>query len=215
MRPLTTIRATGLLAAGALLIAACGGNAATTAPTTAAATTAPVTAGPVATQAPGATVDPGFSFAMPSFHGDEDLEGMIPDTIGGEDLTVMSMTGDQFLGDGTSSPELAGALRDLGKSTADLSVAFAGNTKISVVAFRVKGVAADALFTAFKSAGTDEYTSENVSFGGKSVVKLVPADGSTAFIYLKNDTMFVVGGTGAGDTIPTDDILNEVFSKLP
>jgi hypothetical protein len=46
MRPLTTIRATGLLVAGALLIAACGGNAATTAPTTAA-----VTAGPVASQA--------------------------------------------------------------------------------------------------------------------------------------------------------------------
>ena len=209
MRPLTTIRSIGLLAAGAMLIAACGGNAATTAPTQAAATSAPVT-----TEGPGATT-PGASFAMPSFHGDTDLEDMIPKEVAGEALTVMSMTGDQFLGDGSSSPELAGALQDLGKTTTDLSVGFAGNSKISIVAFRVKGVAADQLFNAFKAAETDEFTSENVSYGGKSIVKLVPADGSTAFIYLKDDTMFVVGGAGAGNTLPTDAVLNEAFSKLP
>ena len=214
MRPLTTTRAIGLLAAGAMLIAACGGNAATTGPTQAAVTAAPTTA-PAATDGAAATIHPGFSFAMPSFHGDENLEGMIPDTVGGETLTVMSMTGDQFLGNGSSSPELAGALQDLGKTTSDLSVAFAGTSKISIVAFRVKGVAADALFTAFKSAETDAFTSTNVTYGGKSVVKLTPADGSIAYIYLKDDTMFVVGGAGAGDTVPSDDLLNEAFSKLP
>ena len=212
MRPLTTIRSFGLLAAGALLIAACGGNAATTAPTQAA-TTVPATSAPITTEAPGATTGPGFSFDTSSFHGDTALEDMIPDQVAGEALTVMSMTGNQFLGDGSASPELAGALKDLGKTTSDLSVAFAGNTKISVVAFRVKGVGADALFTAFKSANTDAFTSENVNYGGKSVTKLTPADGNIAYIYLKDDTMFVVGGAGTAPA--TDDVLNEAFSKLP
>ena len=213
MRPLTTTRAIGLLAAGAMLIAACGGNAATTGPTTAAPTTPPVTAAPVATDVPGASAGPGFSFDLSSFHGDEDLEGMIPDTLGGETLTVVSMTGDQFLGDGTSSPELAKALQDLGKTTSDLSVAFAGTSGVSVVAFRVKGVPADALFTAFKEAETEGVTSESASYGGKSVTKLGSSDGTTAFVYLKNDTMFVVGGSGT--TVPSDALLNEAFTKLP
>lgn len=213
MRPLTTTRALGLLTAGALLIAACGGSAATTAPTTAPVTAAPATTAPVVTEAPETSTEPGFSFALPSFHGDEDLEAMIPETIGGEDLTVLSMTGDQFLGDGTASPELAGALQALNKTTADLSVAFAGTSSISVIAFRVKGVPADTLFNAFKDAEPDQYTAENASYGGKSVTKLIPSDGTVAFIYLKGDTMFVVGGPD--ETAPSDALLNEAFQKLP
>jgi hypothetical protein len=207
MRPLSVTRAIGLLAAGAMLIAACGGNAATTAPTTA------PTVAPVATDAPGAS--PGFSFDLSSFHGDKELEGMIPDTIGGQKLTAVSMTGDQFLGDGTSSPELAAALQVLGKATTDLSVAFAGTSTMSVVAFRVKGVPADTLFAAFKEAETDDMTTENVTYGGKSGVKLLSPDGSTAVVYLKDDTMFLIGGSGSGSAVPTDEVLNEAFQKLP
>lgn len=215
MRPLGTLRATGLLAAGALLIAACGGNAATSAPASVAATSAPATNAPataaIPTDVPGATG--GLpSFALPSFHGDTDLESLIPTSLGGEPVSILSMTGDQFLG-GEGSPELEAALGELGKTPADLSVAFAGNTKISVVAFRVKGVPADTLFSAFKEAETDGYTVENVSYAGKSVVKLTPADGTVGLIYLKDDTMFLIGGSG--DALPGDDLLNEAFSKLP
>lgn len=215
MRPLTTIRAAGLLGAGALLIAACSGSAATTAPTTAGATTAPVV-----TQAPAPTDVAGASNAVPSFdlssfHGDQALESLIPKSIGGETLTVLSMTGDQFLTDNTTSPALSGALTALGKTTSDLSVAFAGTSKITVVAFRVKGVGADALFNAFKTAQTDTYTTDSVSYGGKSVTKITPSDNSIAFIYVKDDTMFVVGGSGSGDTVPSDALLNEAFQKLP
>ena len=213
MRPLTTIRSIGLLAAGAVLIAACGGNAASTAPTAPPVTAAPVTAAPVPTEVAGATQGPGASIDLSSFHGDQNLEGMIPKTIGGETLTVLSMTGDQFIGDGSASPELAGALTALGKTTSDLSVAFAGTSKVTVVAFRVKGVPADQLFNAFKAAETDEFTSENQNIGGKNVTKLVPADGTTIWIYLKDDTMCVVGG--AGSTVPPADLLAEAFSKLP
>lgn len=214
MRPLTTTRAIGLLAAGALLIAACGGNAATTAPTQAAAPTTAATTPPLVTptEAPGASSGPGASLDLSSFHGDQDLEGMIPETVAGETLTVLSMTGDQFLG-GAGSPELEAALKALNKSTSDLSVAFAGSTSVSILAFRVKGVPADTLFTAFKSAETEGFTSENVTYGAKTVIKLGSSDGSTAFIYLKADTMFVVSGSGT--TVPSDAVLNEAFQKLP
>jgi hypothetical protein len=206
MGPLLTTRAIGLLAAGAMLIAACGGGAATTAPSE-----APLaTAAPLPTEAPAATV-PGFSFALPSFRGDPELVAMIPEEIGGETVKVISMTGDEFPIGG--SPEIAAALDALDKTAADLSVAFAGTTQLSIVAFRVKGVPADTLFNEFKAAQTDEFTTQEVSYGGKDVVKTTSADGTVAFMYLKDDTMFVVGGSGA--TTPSDELLNEAFTKLP
>lgn len=216
MRPSRTVSTLGLLAAGAMLIAACGGNAAAS-PTTAAATEAPTTA-PVTTEAPAPTDVAGATGAVPtfdlsSFHGDQDLESLMPKSIGGENLTVLSMTGDQFLGTGSGGDELGSALTALGKGPSDLSVAFGGTSKITVIAFRVKGVPADALFNAFKNAQTSQYTSENVSYGGKSVTKITPSDSSLAYIYIKDDTMFVVGGPG--DTPPSDALLNEAFQKLP
>jgi hypothetical protein len=218
MRPIRTLRAAGLIAAGALLIAACGSNGATTAPTTGAASTAPTTApvsvAPVPTEVAAAS-DALPSFDLSSFHGDQDLESMIPTTVGGQTLTTLSMTGDQFLGDGSSSPQLAGALTALGKTPADLSVAFAGSTKITIVAFRVQGVPASTLFDAFKSAASGNYTATSVSYGGKNVTKVEPGDDTISFIYLKDDTMFLVGSPGSGATAPSDDLLNEAFQKLP
>jgi hypothetical protein len=196
-------RSIALLGASAILIAACGGSSASPSPTTAA------TQAPAPTQGPAST-DAGFSFALPSFQGDADLEAMLPKEIGGETLTVISMTGDEFLGDGTISPEISDALDALGKTTSDLSVAFGGTSTIQVVAFRVKGADAGALFNAFKAAQTDEYTTENVTLGGKNVVKVTPSTGDVSYIYTKGDTMFVLGGTDV-----TDAILNEAFSKLP
>jgi hypothetical protein len=219
MRSLRTTSAIGMLAAGALLVAACGGNAATPAPS-AAATTGPATAAPATqaapTEVPGAT-DAFPSFAVPSIHGDTDLESLVPKQLGGETLIVLSMTGDQFLGQGSASPELADALKALGKTTSDLSVAFGGTSAISVIAFRVKGVPADALFNAFKAAQTDQFTSESVSYGGKTETKITPSagDNGIAFIYVKDDTMFVIGSAATSAPVPSDALLNEAFSKLP
>jgi hypothetical protein len=204
----TTARAIAMLGASALLFAACGGSN-TGAPASGAASAAPATEAPAATSNPAPT-DAGFSFALPSFIGDQELEAMLPKEIGGEALTVVSMTGDEFLGDGSISPEISDALDALGKTTSDLSVAFGGTSTVQVVAFRVKGAPADALFDAFKTAQTDEYTSATVSLGGKQVTKITPTDGDVAYIYTKDDTMFVVGGADA-----TDAVLNEAFSKLP
>ena len=216
MRPIRTLRALGLAAAGAVLIAACGNNGATTAPTTPAApSTPPVTAAPVPTEAAAAS-NALPSFDLSSFHGDQSLESLIPKTIAGETLTALSMTGDQFLGDGSASPQLAGALTALGKTTSDLSVAFAGSSKVTIVAFRVKGVSASTMFDAFKSAATGDITTADVSYGGKSETKVTSStDGTISFIYAKDDTMFLVGSPGAGSAVPSDDVLNEAFQKLP
>jgi hypothetical protein len=217
MRQIRTIRAAGLAAAGAMLIAACGSNGATTAPTTAAATiapsTAPVTAAPIPTEAAQAS-DALPSFDLSSFHGDASLESLIPTTIDGETLTALSMTGDQFL-DGSDSPQLAGALTALGKTTSDLSVAFAGSSKVTIVAFRVKGVPAGTLYDAFKSAAIGDVATADASYGGKSETKVTASDGTISFVYVKDDTMFLVGSPATGSAVPSDDLLNETFQKLP
>src|SRR5262249_14954312 len=100
-------------------MAACGGNAATSAPATP--TTAPV-----------------FTFALPSFTADTELEAMFPDSVGGKTLTVRSMSGADFMTLGGSG--MAPALQQLGKTPSDMTVAFGGTADASLVmvAFRIK-----------------------------------------------------------------------------
>ena len=131
-----TARSLALAASLAILVAACGGNAASQTPgTTAVVTAAPATAAP--TQAPESSG--GLpSFDTSSFHADQDLEALLPKDIGGEPITALSMSGTAFI-TADSAPELAAALTALGKSPTDLSVAFGGNTKVTIIAFQVDG----------------------------------------------------------------------------
>jgi hypothetical protein len=203
------------LATFAILIAACGGNAATTGPSSGTpATQTPPTQAP-ATQAPAGTGEP--TFAIPSFHADQKLEDMFPDQIGGKAVSVQSITAGQFMGSG-SSPELEAALGTVGKSAADLSIAY-GVTSITdsaftIIAFRVAGVPGGQLLAALTAAFQKEnqFTSSDVNLGGKSVKKLVPSDTTedTTYVYAAQDAVFTVGGSAI-----TDALLNEIFSKLP
>jgi hypothetical protein len=200
------------LAAGlAIVVAACGGNAATQGPgaTGGAPTQAPVTIAP-ATQP--ASTDSTPSFAVPSFHGDADLEKMIPSQIGGEAVSTQSMTGTQFMG--TANEEFTAVLSTLGKQPSDLSVAFGFNMQVGIVAFQINGVAGSAILDAFKSASADIGTLTDASYGGKSVKKVTPTDTTedSSYIYTTQDVVFVVTGT---TNAPTDALLNEIFSKLP
>jgi hypothetical protein len=203
------------LAALAIVVAACGpAGTATQAPggTQGPATQAPATQAP-ATQGPASTDGALPSFDLSSFHADADLEDLFPDEIGGEEMTVLSMSGADFLGEG-ASPELDATLSALNKQPSDLSVAFGGAGMITIIAFQIDGVPAntirDALFQAYEAE--TEATSSNVSIGGKSVTKFTPADSSEdpTYIHATQDVIFVVGGSDI-----TDALLNEVFSKLP
>lgn len=141
------------------------------------------------------------------------LEDLFPDQIGGEDLTVLSMSGSDFMGEG-ASPEFEAMLAALNKQPADLSVAFGGVGMITIIAFQIDGVPAsairDALFQAVQAE--NEATSSNVTIGGKSVTKFTPADSSEdpTYIYVARDVIFAVAGSDI-----TNAQLNEVFSKLP
>jgi hypothetical protein len=209
----TIARPLALLAGVAIFVAACGGSAATQAPgatTGTGVTQAPATQAP-ATQAAGATAGAVPSFAIPSFHGAVDLEKLVPTQIGGEAVSVNSMSGATFLGGG-GSDEISGVLSGLGKQPSDLSVAFGFNTKVSILAFQVNGVPGNTILEAFKNASTDGATLSDVSIGGKSVKKVTPADAGddVTYAYATQDVVFVV----SGDNL-TDALLTEAFSKLP
>lgn len=203
------------LAVLAIVVAACGGGTATQGPgTQGAPTQAPATQPPATTAATEGPVATGAepSLDLSSFHGDTDLESLFPKEIGGQPLVVLSMTGDQFMGQG-ASPELDAALGTLGKSSSDLSVAFGGGTSVTIVAFKIAGVPGSAILNAlFQAYQSQSGTITDQTISGKSVKKVVPADATegTSYIYAVQDVVFAVGGDGI-----TDAQLSEAFSKLP
>ncbi len=207
-------RPLALAAAGAFIVAACGSGTATTAPTTdGAATVAPASGAPSVTTPP-ASVAPGFSFAIPSgFNADKDLEAILPAEIGGVALTKLSMSGEDFLGDG-SAEDMEQTLRALGKQPSDLSVAFAGNASTVLIAFRVKGVDAATIYQAVVASQEAEDVTdiEDVTIAGKAAKKLVDSADTTTYLYLTGDAVITVTGVGAAFE---DATLNEIFSKLP
>lgn len=195
------------LAAVAILVAACGSGTATTGT----ATQPPATQAP-ATQGPAGTDAGQPSFDTSSFHADQKLEDLFPKAIGGEKVTVVSVSGDDFMGLG-AAPELEAMLTAIGKSPSDMSVAYGGAAGVTIIGFKVAGVSGgktfSALFDAYKQLNQSTITTVTIS--GKSVKKVVPKDDSgTSYVYAAQDVVFAVGG----DTI-TDAQLNEVFSKLP
>jgi hypothetical protein len=199
-----------MLVGATLLIAACGPAAnATTAPT--ATPTTPAVTDVPASEAPSSGL-PAFSFALPSFTSDAALEAMFPKDLGGEALHVLSMRGTDFMGSGASGNEIGPVLQQLGKTPADLSVAFAGTSNISVFAFQIHGIAADQFLNAYLQGAQSAQgsTITDASFGGKSVKKVVVSGQDATYLYLHNDVVWTVGGTGI-----TDALLNEAFSKLP
>jgi hypothetical protein len=210
---MTTIRLASPLALGAaaaFLVTACGGTTATSAPTGGAPATAPAaTDGAVATTPP-ASVVPGFSVELPNQ--DKDLEALLPDEIGGQALTKLSMTGDSFLGS-PGSEDMQATLTALGKTPADLSVGFASNQSVVILAFRVKGVEAGKIFEAVLAASEDADTANitDVTVNGKAAKKLIDSTDTTSYLYLTGDTMITVTAIGT----LADATLNEIFSKLP
>jgi hypothetical protein len=199
-----TVKGLALLVGAMLLVAACGPSA--TATGTPGSPTSPATQ-PPASGAPSSGL-PGFSFALPSFTADLELQAMFPTSLGGQTLQVISMSGNDFMGSGMSGTEIGPILQQLGKSPADLSVAVGGTSSISVIAFRIKGVPAAQFLSAYTQ--TQSATITDASFGGKSVKKVVATGQDPIYLYLHDDVIWTVGGTGI-----TDALLNEAFSSLP
>ena len=199
--------------ATALVVAACGGSGATTAPTQA----APTDVGPSPIVIP--TFDLSSldlpSFAVSSFTGDEDLEALLPDTIGGQVVIKQSMSGQAFLSLGMGgATALDPMLAELDASIDDLSVAIGsagrGPTAVTVYAYRIAGVPAQRIFDglqeALPSAAGGGISQQAVA--GRPVSVVVVA-GETTYIYLADDVVFIIGGT------VTPELLEDVVTQLP
>ena len=194
--------------ATAFVVAACGGGGS--------ATTAPTQAAPTDPELPSITFDLSSfalpSFALPSFTGDEELEALLPDSIGGQMVVTASMTGQQFISFGMGgAAALEDMLGELDASVDDLSVAIgSAGTTVVVFAYRIEGVSATQIFDglqgALQAGGGGQVSQHTVA--GRPVTE-VAAAGETTYIYLAGDVVFIIGGT------VTPELLEDAVSQLP
>ncbi len=154
---------------------------------------------------------PAGSFAIPSFSfpsEDKDLENRLPNEINGVTLVKYSFKGSSFLESGASnSQDLLDLLTTLGKTPADMSVAFAadpvGDLDVQIGAFKVSGADSNALLQGFvlatqKQSPEDVITQANV--GGKNVTQIDDPQDTTSgsvYIYASGDTLFYVASPDA------------------
>jgi hypothetical protein len=150
-----------------------------------------------------------------------DLEALLPDELGGVKLLKGSYTGTDMMQQTTEAQAkpLLDWLKALGKKPADFAQATAGDQagqlKVFVVAYRIKGVAADKYLPSFldavKAQATAEVTTGKASLGGKKVstfqIKGQEAFG-TNYYYAKGDDLFLV-------QTPDEALATEALSKLP
>ena len=180
----------------ALLVAACGGSAATTPSTSSAASSAPGAS--VASQAPAASQAPGTSATIPDISlapgNAADLEAMIPSTVGTLTLQKTSFDGASIPLSGTpfNNSQLDPLLAKYHKSLADLrfamGVAASGTGMTIVYALQLRGVPATEFMTGLDT-GTS--TSDQLSLSGKTVYGTTGA-GMSSIIYPKDDVVFMV-----------------------
>jgi hypothetical protein len=216
-RTMYRLRIVGIAGVLALMVAACSSgpasspSASATPITSASQSTAPTVA-PTASASESESALP--SFELPS--NAKDLEALLPDELGGDTLQKFSMTGADFMTQGSDNEEFVDFLDRVGAQPQDISVAFAfaaTDAQKGIFAFRVKGADSDQLEEEFqKSFETDTpgitWTSDVIS--GKQVhTATTDADtGEKTFLYVRDDIVFAVIASD-------DDTAVEAFSKLP
>lgn len=197
-----------LVAILALVLAACGSQAtsATAEPTTSAATSTPVpTPEPVATPTPAATDD--GTGSGPGFTGE--LSDALPDEVGGLPRQDAPSGMEQLF---------AGLLSGQGLDPDALEFVYGtwGSGEIFVTGFRVEGMPAaqlDLLARAMAGASAGgqgpELDTEQMTVGGKDVLRMTPPEGSQAvYVYQVGDAFF---------SVVTDDVslAEDLLSQLP
>lgn len=206
----------------ALVVAACSNNQASSSAEPSESTAATPSATPDATESEGAEPSEdasGSGAALPSFdiNGDPELAARFPDSVGGEALQVLSFRGDTMMAGGGVDPSFQEFLDSTGADLEDVSIAVGGTASaagtLSVAAFRVLGVPQDQLeeefITASEEAGDLTGVSQG-SIGGKDVWTATDPSGeagATAYIYVKDDTVYFLTGT--------EEQATEILAALP
>ena len=195
--------------ATAFVVAACGGGGPTTAPTLATPTEPALPSVEVPTFDLGSFAIP--SFEIPSFSGDEELEAMLPDSVGGQTVVKQSLSGADFvnlvMGGATAFEDMLG---EMGATIDDLSVAIGTAGALTLYAYQVEGQSADQVFAgleaAFLAGGAG--TVNEIEVGGRTVNQVTTAT-ETTYIYLASGVVFIIGGT------VTQDLLADAVAQLP
>lgn len=138
-------------------------------------------------------------------HGAIELEGRLPDSIGGTTLGHSSFDGRTFLATGTPTNReaLTTMLAELGHGVDDLSLAQATDPagKLAFVEgiFRVAGAPPDALERAWlaaqETATGGRLVEGKASIGGTTVTKLSDPDltsGGTTYVIARQDTLVLI-----------------------
>jgi hypothetical protein len=185
----------------ALAAAACSSGGASASPT-------PSASVPANVEPSGDVSSQGALPSLPS--GAEDLEALIPDTIGGVALQKLSMRGNEFANSGSASAEAEEFLRTLGVAPDDVSVAIGfglstdtGNG-VAVFVFRAEGADSGRLLQAFKEATDAERETplewESANVGGKQVERATdPEQDNRVYLYVNDDLLAFVATTNEDD----------------
>ncbi len=197
-------RSAGLAGLLALLVAGCSSS-----PSSSPSSSAVGVASPTEAPTPSPTVAATSSeAALPSVglpHSAPDLEALLPGQLGGKTLQKMSMTGAEFMTNGSDNTEFAAFLQRLNAKPEDVSVALAvdatdASGSSGIFAFRVKGADSGALEQEMKTSmesGATGVTWSSETVGGKQVqAAKISSSGSpadqTTYLYTKQDIVFAV-----------------------
>jgi hypothetical protein len=151
-----------------------------------------------------------------SFNGDPELEALFPTQVGGEDLEVQSVGGQQLLAmndDPETLAPLIDMLDGMGKTIDDVSIGFGFSSNGSITAIRIAGVdAASALDGILPLILTDltDPTQETVDVAGRQVIKITDGsdEGSPAqYVHASGEVIWMVAAE--------EPYLSEVLGALP
>lgn len=154
---------------------------------------------------------------LPSFAGDPELQAMMPTTVGDQPVEIFSMTGDELLSqndDEQSTQQIEDSLAAMGRTIADLSVAFGYTADGAITAIRVKGADAAALeasLTPLVLSDLEDPVSSKVTLSGKEVTKVIDGpegeDDTASYLYTNGEILWVVQAL--------EPSLSQIFSTLP
>jgi hypothetical protein len=145
----------------------------------------------------------------PAAHEDPELEALFPKTVGGQPLTLQSMSGSEvFSSDTDGAEEILAQLSADGKTMDDLSFASGATADFSAFIYAIRIAGGDATkYLPILLASTEADAQQAPGqVAGKNVTVLTTSSGAQ-HVYPRNDVIWVVTAQ--------EPALSEIFTALP